>query len=403
MDKSQIELVKLLNKALISEKIDVSEDIDWNELIDISSENKVEAIMYSAISNKSKENISKEILDDLKKRTFQSGIGQLNHMKAVSNVLTEFNKENISVLVLKGLVIRDMYPTPTLRTMSDADIVVKEKDLEKSKQILENLGYSEYSSSPSHFVYYKPGYLLIELHWNLADEHFFNNIDLFEEDMWPNVIDVNIEGVPALGMSLEDLAIYQSIHMAKHFVYRGFGIRHLVDFVLLVQKKGTEVDWTSFINRCYKYGIGKFTVAMFMACRKLFDIEVPDAVLSRETCSEAYVDALIEDIFSGGVHGKHDFTSAVASEFAYTSDKDSEVKESVSKKFLRFLFPPVENMSDKYDYARKNKILTPVAWVHHLFAGVFNSEYSLKDKFKFTTSVLVESKKRNDLMEWLEL
>lgn len=403
MNKAHIELVRLLNKALLSEKIDVNKDIDWKELIDLASENKVEALIYSAISNKSKEDMDKNILDDLKKRTFQSGIGQLNHMKAVASVLTAMKDESINVLVLKGLVIRDMYPTPTLRTMSDADIVVKEADLENAKKVLEGLGYSEYSSSPSHFVYYKPGYLLIELHWNLADEHFFNNINVFEQDMWPNVIDVDIEGVHALGMSLEDLAIYQSIHMAKHFVYRGFGIRHLCDFVLLVNKRGEEVDWTSFIDRCYKYGIGKFTVAMFMACRKLFSIDIPDVVLNRESCSEAYVDALIEDIFSGGVHGKHDFTSAVASEFAYTSDKDSDVKDSVTTKFVRFLFPPVDSMSDKYDYAKGNKLLVPVAWTHHLFAGVFNSEYSLKDKFKFTTSVLVESKKRNDLMEWLEL
>ena len=35
-------------------------------------------------------------------------------------------------------------------------------------------------------------------------------------------------------------------------------------------------------------------------------------------------------------------------------------------------------MSEKYNYAKDNKILTPVAWAHHLGAGVLNKDYSLK-------------------------
>ena len=42
-------------------------------------------------------------------------------------------------------------------------------------------------------------------------------------------------------------------------------------------------------------------------------------------------------------------------------------------------------MSDKYSYAKKVKILAPIAWIHHLFAGVFASEYSFKDKVEFLT------------------
>ena len=403
MNNTQIQLVKLLNKSLIKEKIDLDKNIDLSQLISEAKSNKVEALIYSAISEESKSTIDSELLNDLKKTTFFSDVQQLNHIKEVSRILNRFKNENIDVLVLKGLVIRDLYPNPTLRTMSDADIVVSEENLETSKSLMIELGYSEYESSPSHFVYVKPGCLPIELHWNLADEHFFKDISVFEEDMWPNVVNVNIGGSDALGMSLEDLAIFQVIHMAKHFVYRGFGIRHLVDFVLLYREKGHEINWNSFIERCFKYGIGKFTIAMFEACNKLFNLEVPSEVRSKGKCSDKYIDAFIDDIFAGGVHGRHDFTSAVASEFAYDADKEDGKSDSVFIKFIKYIFPPVENMSDKYSYAKNNKILVPIAWIHHLFAGVFNKDYSLKDKLKFTTAVVGVSKKRNDLIEWMEL
>ena len=403
MNNTQIQLVKLLNKSLIKEKIDLDKNIDLSELISEAKNNRVEALIYSAISEDSKNTIDSELLNDLKKTTFFSGVQQLNHIKEVSRILNRFKNKKIDVLVLKGLVIRDLYPNPTLRTMSDADIVVSEENLETSKSLMIELGYSEYESSPSHFVYVKPGCLPIELHWNLADEHFFKDISVFEEDMWPNVIDVNIGGSDALGMSLEDFAIFQVIHMAKHFVYRGFGIRHLVDFVLLVRQKGNDINWSSFIDRCFKYGIGKFTIAMFAACNKLFNLEVPSEVSSKGKCSDKYINAFIDDIFAGGVHGRHDFTSAVASEFAYTADKENGKSDSVFMKFVRYIFPSVENMSDKYSYAKNNRLLVPIAWIHHLFAGVFNKDYSLKDKLKFTTAVVGVSKKRNDLIEWMEL
>ena len=142
MNNTQIQLVKLLNKSLVKEKIDIDKNINLSELISEAKINKVEPLIYSAISEESKAIIDAEILNDLKKTTFYSGVQQLNHIKEVSRILKRFQNESIDVLVLKGLVIRDLYPNPTLRTMSDADIVVREENLETSKLLMIELGYS---------------------------------------------------------------------------------------------------------------------------------------------------------------------------------------------------------------------------------------------------------------------
>ena len=62
----------------------------------------------------------------------------------------------------------------------------------------------------------------------------------------------------------------------------------------------------------------------------------------------------------------------MASEFAYTADKEGAKNESSLKRYMRFLFQKVEIMSDTYNYAKKYKVLHPVAWVHHLARGVLN-------------------------------
>ena len=405
MNLTQKQIIAFIKSAINGEKININidEQIDWESIINLSREHKIEALVYSAIPNKLKDTIPSELLNSWKKEVFMSGITQQRHMKEMENVLKEFNKADIDVLVLKGLVIRDLYNSPTLRTMSDADIVVKESNLEKSKEVLTKIGYTEYKQTPNDFMFIKNGCLPIELHWDLADDHFFKQISKFEEDMWPNILPVNIGEAYANEMGIEDLAIFQCIHMAKHIVYRGFGIRHLIDFTLLVDKRGGEIEWVNFLDRCKKYGIYKFVLQVMLTCNVLFDMSIPSDIDFITNEDKSYLDEFIRDIFESGVHGKQDFVSSVASEFAYTADKESGNNESSFKRYMRFLFPKVETMSDTYNYAKKHKILHPVAWGHHLIRGVFNKDYSLKEKIKFTTETVSVSQKRNDLINYLEL
>lgn len=405
MNLVQRQIIAFIKSAIYGEKthIDKKQQIDWEDIINISREHKVEALVYSAISNEIKEIIPEELLKLWKKEVFLSGVTQQNHMKDIEQLLYSFNKEDIDVLVLKGLVIRDLYPTPTLRTMSDADIVVKETYLENSHKIMINNNYIEYKKTVNDYLFMKNGCLPIELHWNLADEHFFKQISKFEEEMWSNVENVSIGSAVAKTMSLEDLAIFQCIHMAKHIVYRGFGIRHLVDFTLLVNKKRNEINWTKVMDRCKKYGIYKFVLKVMLACNTLFEMPIPSDIEEVVKEDKSYLNQFIDDIFESGVHGKQDFVSSVASEFAYTADKEDGKNYSSLKRYISFLFPKVEDMSDRYNYAKKYKVLQPTAWGHHLIRGVFNKDYSLKDKIKFTTETVRVSQKRNDLINWLEL
>ena len=145
MDLAQKQIVEFIKSVINGEKINlnIDEPIGWESIINLSREHKIEGLVYSVIPNKLKDSIPSELLNLWKKEVFMSGITQQRHMKEMENVLKELNKANIDVLVLKGLVIRDLYPTPTLRTMSDADIVVNESDLEKSKEVLTRIGYIE--------------------------------------------------------------------------------------------------------------------------------------------------------------------------------------------------------------------------------------------------------------------
>ena len=67
----------------------------------------------------------------------------MRHVKNVTEILSKFSENNIKTVVLKGLVVRNFYPRPEFRTMSDADIVVQKKDLNAAIELINSLGYVE--------------------------------------------------------------------------------------------------------------------------------------------------------------------------------------------------------------------------------------------------------------------
>ena len=408
MNTTEKQFIDLLSNSIRNEVCKKKYDnVDWNELMNLSRKHKIEGLIYSAL-NKAEllENIDEDKVKDLKKEVFFTGVTQISNMSKLEKVFNEFSKENVPVIVLKGLVVREYYPQPEQRSMSDADIFVKAKDLNKSKKILIDLGYTEVDAEASHHIkYIKSGYPMIELHWHVMKrDGFSDELDLFEDDIWDRTIEVKVKGAKVLSLGYEDLALHLCMHMAAHLAASGFGVRQIVDLVLLVEKKGHLIDWTLFINKAEEFGFKKFIIIMFKICNILFSMDIPKEMAVYKIDDEEMFESLISTIFDGGVYGKKDMASNFANQVAFNyKGKDSNATIGAIRRYFRFIFPSIETMSDKYSYARKIRILTPIAWIHHLFSGIFRKEYNFTDKIRFLTKGAKESVEKNKILSWMEL
>lgn len=408
MNTTEKQFIDLLSNSIRNEVCKKKYDnVDWNELINLSRKHKIEGLIYSAL-NKAEllENIDEDKVKDLKKEVFFTGVTQISNMSKLEKVFNEFSKENVPVIVLKGLVVREYYPQPEQRSMSDADIFVKAKDLNKSKKILIDLGYTEVDAEASHHIkYIKSGYPMIELHWHVMKrDGFSDELDLFEDDIWDRTIEVKVKGAKVLSLGYEDLALHLCMHMAAHLAASGFGVRQIADLVLLVEKKGHLIDWTLFINKAEEFGFKKFIIIMFKICNILFSMDIPKEMAVYKIDDEEMFESLISTIFDGGVYGKKDMASNFANQVAFNyKGKDSNATIGAIRRYFRFIFPSIETMSDKYSYARKIRILTPIAWIHHLFSGIFRKEYNFTDKIRFLTKGAKESVEKNKILSWMEL
>ena len=126
-------------------------------------------------------------------------------------------------------------------------------------------------------------------------------------------------------------------------------------------------------------------------------MEITEAIKKEKKLKDKYIEMLIEDIFASGVHGKKDKERVFAAEFAFDQGEGAtDGTSSIVKKFFKLLFPPISSMSDKYSYAKKYKIFAPIAWIHHLFEGIANKEYSFSSKVKMATSTVAVASKEID-------
>jgi hypothetical protein len=409
MNNTQINLVKLLSCAIFEKKADTKqlEGVNFNELIESAHSHQVKALIYSVLHNDSSlVNANKAVFEQLKKETVLTAIGQMHHIRQVSAVLEEFKQRGIPIIVLKGLVIRGLYPRPELRTMCDADILVRKSDLTAVKELMEKLGYAEGESSPVHISYEKNGARHIEVHWTIADNRFFREQGVLEDKMWDSAVKVKVGNSEALSFSDEDLALHLCIHMAVHILTHGFGIRQILDLALLISKRGDSINWTSFCKKAKQWKIEKFAAVIFLGCKYLFQITIPEEIeKDTDSIDNKLVDQLLTDVLDGGVYGKRDLSTIFANEFAYGSDDEDQGGGlwGILRRFLRLLFPPITTLSDKYNYAKKVKLLIPLAWMHHLFFGITNKEYGTKEKLCFVRTAIFNSAKRQKLLKKLEL
>lgn len=409
MNKTQEQLIKIINSTIHSKRVkfDKDEVINWDELLEEAREHSVTSLIYSSI-NKSNiiNSLEKDRLNLLKEQIFYSNINQVKHIKQTVVILKELRMRNIDAIVLKGLVVRSLYPNPDLRTMSDADIIVHREDLSKLTEVLLSMNYVKTKHEDEHgaHIVFNKLNSCIEVHWTLLNEDFFKGDKLFEQNLWNNTMKIEIGDTEALSLSWEDLAVHLCIHMASHFSHKGFGVRQLCDLVLVVEKKYDEINWVSFNEKIRACKIEKFTAAIFNVCRKLFNMNIPQELSSIYKVDEKTLNLLIDDIFESGVFGNKNINNMFGRELAF--DKGMENGSNrirVMGRFIRLLFPPISEMNDKYNYAKRYKILAPVAWIHHLFEGIFNKNYNMKNKIVMLFSTVAISNSRSKLLKKLEL
>lgn len=388
LDDNKKMLLALLSSAIRGKAFQAETfvNIDWQAIFDEAVKHQVLPLVYPLLSGMDKSmGIPKGLLECWRTDTLHACMAQEHNYFLIGNILKSFSNAGIPVIVLKGLVLRDLYPDPGLRSMGDADLLIMPGDMERAGGILRNFQYVLCSDDGKHAEYTHKHFLSIELHRAIMPYDCVDKYTDFESGIWERSVQANVGGVQAFSLSARDMAVYLLMHMSSHAISGGFGLRQLSDFVLFVEAHSKDMDWNGFFKTAQWCHIETFAKILLEVCRKLLALALPEACRESGPQDSSLVNDLILDIFDGGVFGKSSNERISANRLIhYNNGKEANRLIQKLEGNIRLLFPKASKMDIKYRYAERNRLLLPIAWIHRI---IYTFMQSGLDSFKNKTVI----------------
>lgn len=379
---------------------------DWSQQFQLLHRGKLHGIVYRTISLLP-ENVRPEedFMNSWKSTVFFNGFQQLAATQEIRFVLQEANKQELVPVLFKGLTLAALYPEPSMRFSSDADLFIQKQQRPAMENLLLSLGYSKDDSvSKEHVPVYRIDKdnrrLSIELHDCLWEDYTGAQADLLESINLTNpdtLLDISPFGFPIRTLGHEEHLVYQVFHIAKHFAFEGMRLRFLTDITLFVNAYEKQINWEHFWQTMEKLGYTVFCNTLFQIC--ITCLGMTSSFPKPETSdSGALNELLITDIVEAGKVGEHRIENWASTEMLASYFMREAKTSSGLKRKLEIFFPMPDNLKDKFSYAKKYPVLLPVAWIHRFFSAV---RYSIMCKLKKQSAadVLSNTEYRLSLMK----
>lgn len=215
------------------------------------------------------------------------------------------DRERIWYLPLKGIILKEYYPSIGMRQMSDNDILFDADAWERVEKHMLSEGYeTESVGNGNHDVYQKAPVYNFEMHRSLYgkghDERWVEYYSDIKDCLIPDRADDRCYGYH---MSDEDFYIYITSHAYKHYSGSGTGLRTLLDFYAYLNAKEDSLDFDYIRTACKKLGIDDFEQHNRILCRKVFAPQQTYNQDSFEQSLSADELEMLQYYLSSGVYG----------------------------------------------------------------------------------------------------
>lgn len=188
-------------------------------------------------------------------------------------MLEAFEKFEIEVIPLKGTILAErFFGHFAARPTTDLDILVKENDIQRATDLLENLSFIKDQIPDNdhfHLVFNKSyenplfPFLSVELHWNILRSHDSKTV---MEPFWERSIAMNSQDY-VKELNYEDSLYHICIHGFNHQM---LSLKYIIDVAqLIVQSKGS-FNFSSLFNKSKQDGNESKLIIVLTLVYKLF-------------------------------------------------------------------------------------------------------------------------------------
>lgn len=360
----------------------VGYDVDWQEVLKYAQLHDLTGMVGAEINKIAKHyrprgEVAEVFRQTMGRNLMEDGIKD----DAVKKLITVLTAAKIPHMLVKGAVIKNLYPTPAFRTSGDIDVVVKPSDYESAIKVLTANGFDhEYTHTTVAALTYNS--FLFEIHTEL------DSINVQTKIYFSTPFDDISERV---GYTYKLTPLYHLIYVIVHFAHHlrsgGAGVRMIMDIDVMIRNY-PNLNWDDFWHLCSNMQIGKTAITCIALSKKWFNTPVKMDYNFEGEDDDVFYNNLIEVIIKGGTFGFEN--GGVGKEFVMQSiGNDGKAgKKTTVKAMLKWIFPPWQYLAETRPYLKKHPFLLPVAWITRPFRAIRN-----RKKVKENVQDMVSSQK----------
>ena len=353
MTSFQSGFLSLIKAALLESTAELPADFSFGEAYLVAEQHQVlPLIYYGAMS------VPSFMQDPVFGKYFERSCSYISHsanqQEKLNHLFSLFEEAGVDYMPLKGVLLKELYPSPEMRVMGDADILIRMEDYDTIRPIMRNLPAVPLPESDHEYTWMMPPRLTIELHKRMIPSY---NEDYYAYygDGWRLARPTSADS-HRFEMTREDTLIYLFTHFAKHYRDKGAGLKYVVDFYVF-RRAYPELDMAYVEREMKKLRLWEF----YRNVMRLVDVWFEGAE------SDEKMDYMTDKIFSDGVFGKEE--NGAVSEGVKLSKTAGSAKR---KRAIRLIFPKYSNMCVKYPVLKKWPILLPFLWIWRLLDTLFS-------------------------------
>lgn len=204
----------------------------------------------------------------------------------LSEVLARFSRAGIPTLALKGVPLSlCYYPALAARPMSDADLLIPERNAPAVLDIMHAAGFHPNFpegdwpprvTAARAFVH-RDGWE-IDLHTRVMHECWAADADA---DFWTAAVPFDVGAAPILTLAPED----HVLHLLAHGVRRNHlpPVRWVADVVMVIRHRERRFDWSRLADQARRRRMSLLVRSALAYLAGRFQIEVPTTILSQLT------------------------------------------------------------------------------------------------------------------------
>lgn len=357
MDREAQYLLHLLGAYMRKEAPAAQPEVDWGKLADLAHIHNVSGVLgYMAMSWPVCPDAA--IRNDLRGRCLGTMASCANRAALAERFSRSLAAEEIDHILMKGYILRELFPVPELRTFGDIDIVIHQSDRQRCHSKMLEWGFQVKADWEPVYSYTR-GSEYYEIHTQIMEVDVSDKANCREyfQNSWDHVVPIEEH---RWQFAPEYHFLYMLTHIAKHVAGSGAGIRMYLDVAAFVQHYAGKLDWDWVRGELETMALSDFANAVLTLVEE--NLGVPSPMALHPTAEEVK-EAFLEFTMRGGIFGRDGQDSGTN----YLK-QDSRSGEEISRAgtLAKRLFPSAKSIESRYTYLQEMPWLLPVAWVHRL-------------------------------------